>query len=127
MKSRRTAILVFGMVFLLSACGAECPPERISYENDLSFFPPPGATREFKPTTMEIKGKQIQVDRVITGPVCNESWEGVVYVTCDIQIPVWERDPFFFQTCEFEVEEGAVIYVEGHRDKKYNNGCSCHE
>ena len=127
MKLRLVAILFFGMVFLLSACGAECPPERISYGNDLSLFPPPGAASEFNPATVEIKGKQIQIDRVITGPVCNETWSGNVYVTCDIQIPAWERDPFFFQNCEFEVEEGTIVYVEAHNDKQYDEGCSCHE
>jgi hypothetical protein len=127
MKLRRTAMLLSGLAFLLSACGAKCPPERISYANDLSLFPPTGAISEYNAATMEIKGKPVQVDRVITGPVCNEIWSGNLYVTCDIRIPVWERDPFFFQDCDFEVEDGTIVYVEAHNDKMYDNGCSCHE
>jgi hypothetical protein len=76
---------------------------------------------------MEIKSKQIQVDRVITGPVCNETWSGTIYVSCDIQIPAWEKDPFFFQDCDFDIEEGTIVYVEAHNDKQYDKGCSCHE
>ena len=111
----------------LSACKAECPPERISYSSDLSIFPPKAVIDDTTSTWAEIKGKEIQVDRIITGPVCNDTLSGIVYVTCDIQIPAWERDPFFLQACDFEVEEGAIIYVEAHNDKQYDKGCSCHE
>jgi hypothetical protein len=76
---------------------------------------------------MEIKGEQVRVSRVISGPVCNETWSGTVYVTCDIEIPSWERDPFFFQDCDFDVEEGTTVYVEAHHDKQFEEGCSCHE
>ena len=127
MKLRLALILLSGFAFLLPACGAKCPPERISYGNDLSLFPPPGGADASNPTTIEIKGKQIKIDRVVTGPVCNETWSGKLYVTCDIQIPAWERDPFFFQDCDFEVEEGTIVYVEAHHNKQYDEGCSCHE
>jgi hypothetical protein len=76
---------------------------------------------------MDIKGKEILFNEIITGPVCNDTWSGMVYVTCDIQIPSWDKDPFFFGDCSLEIHEDAVIYVEAHRDKAYNKGCSCHE
>jgi hypothetical protein len=127
MKLRTIALLISGLAFIISACGAKCPTERISYADDLSLFPPSGNSSEFNPTMMEIKGKQVQIDRFITGPVCNETWSGNIYVTCDIQIPAWEQDPFFFQECNFEIEEGTIVYVEAHKDKQYDEGCSCHE
>ncbi len=77
---------------------------------------------------MEIKGGGVLVDEIITGAVCNDTWNGVVYLTCDIQVPAWEKDPFFFQDCNLEIEEGAVVYVEAHKDEAYTDGCSsCHE
>ena len=112
---------------LLAGCKAECPPERIAYIDDLSLFPAKDTANENAPTWIEIRGKQVQVDRVVSGPVCNDTFEGTIYLTCDIQIPSWERDPFFFQACDFEVAEDALIYVEAHRDKRYDKGCSCHE
>ena len=123
--------IAFGLLVLLAilgtACKAQCPPERISYQSDLTLFPPQQATDPVIPTWIEIKGKPIAVDRVISGPVCNENWSGAIYVTCDIQIPFWERDPFFFQDCDFDVAEGTQVYVEAHNDKLYTEGCSCHE
>jgi hypothetical protein len=111
----------------LIACKAECPPERISYIDDLAFFPSKALIEATEPTWVEIKGKETQVDRVVMGPVCNDTLQGTVYLTCDIQLPAWEGDPFFFQDCDFEVEEEAVVYVEAHNDKQYTKGCSCHE
>lgn len=127
MKQSLIMLLLMGMAFIFSACKAECPPERISFSSDLSLFPPKTTSDVFSPAWMEVKGKEIQVDRVITGPVCNDTWSGTVYVTCDIQIPAWEGDPFFWQDCDFEIEEGTIVYVEAHNDKQYDKGCSCHE
>jgi len=123
--------LMLCLALLLSACKAECPPERISYLDDVMLFPQITSSanleNDSQPTWIEIKGKEIQVDRIITGPVCNDNWSGTVYVTCDIQIAAWETDAFFFQGCDFEVDEGTVVYVEAHNNKEYNKGCSCHE
>jgi len=119
------------LALLLSACKAECPSERISYLNDATLFPeitsPTNLAAASPPTWLEINGKEIQIDRVITGPVCNDTWSGTVYVTCDIQIATWETDAFFFQGCDLDIDEDAVVYVEAHNDKGYNKGCSCHE
>jgi hypothetical protein len=67
------------------------------------------------------------VDEVISGDVCNDSWSGTIYVTCDIQVPSWEEEELFFQDCDLEIEEGTVVYVEAHGDQPYYQGCSCHE
>jgi hypothetical protein len=127
MKQKTAFSLTMGLVLILSACTAECPPERISFISDLSLFPTKGSRQDFSPTVMEIKGKQIQVDRVVSGPVCNDTWSGTVYMTCDVQLPAWEKDPFFWQDCDFEIEAGTVVYVEAHNDRQYDKGCSCHE
>jgi len=127
MKIPIKTVLIFLIALVLAACKAECPPERISYSDDLSSFPPKAVIEELTQTKMEIKGEQVLIDRVITGPVCNDTWSGVIYVTCDIQIPVWERDAFFFQDCDLEIEPGTQVYVEAHKDKLYTEGCSCHE
>ncbi|MBC8504678.1 MAG: hypothetical protein ISR58_00325 [Anaerolineales bacterium] len=126
----RTYLLVF-LALLLSACKAECPPERISYLDDPALFTQITSAADLEadssPTWIEIKGKETQVDRVITGPVCNDTWSGTVYVTCDIQIAAWETEAFFFQDCNLDIDDGAVVYVEAHNDKAYYEGCSCHK
>jgi hypothetical protein len=97
----------------------------------LTYLEPPypsGASNQVKQAVaLEVKREEIIFDEVIRGPVCNDSWSGTIYVTCDIQIPLWEKDPFFFQDCDLDIDEEAVIYVQAHRDKSYNKGCSCHE
>jgi len=127
MKKKSITLILICLMMCLVACKAECPSERISYLDDISIFPPNAPAEESQPTWIKLRGKEVQVDRVITGPVCNETLSGTVYLTCDIQIPAWEENPFFFQDCDFEVEEGAVVYVEAHKDKLYDKGCSCHE
>lgn len=121
-----TRIVWIAVALILTGCiSSSCPPEAVTY-----LTPPyPLENRDpaIQPQLIEIKGKEVVVDRVITGPVCNDTWEGEIYLTCDIQVPAWEVDPFFFEDCDLEIEEGAVVYVEAHKDKAYSDGCSCHE
>ncbi len=80
--------------------------------------------------TILMNDQEVLVDEVITGPVCNARWAGTLYVTCDIQIPVWDKEAeeaLFFQECALKIEEGAVIYVEAHGNQPYYQGYSCHE
>jgi hypothetical protein len=117
-----TAILLAG---LISACGASCPSETLSYghhpfpEEELLPGNPSGM--------LTIKREEIGFDEIISGPVCNDTWWGTVYLTCDIQIPAWEDEAFFFKDCDLNITDGTVVYVEAHRDKPYYQGCSCHE
>ncbi len=121
-----TRIIWIAVLLILSGCiSSSCPPEAVTY-----LTPP--YPLEYNDTAIqsqlvEIKGKEVLVDRVITGPVCNDTWSGTIYLTCDIQVPAWEEEAFFFQDCDLEIEEEAVVYVEAHRDKAYDDGCSCHE
>jgi hypothetical protein len=125
MKPAQITIIILLGLSLAACIGSTCPPDTVSY-----FSPPyPAEDLELvaQPQLVDIKGEEIMIDEVITGPVCNDSWSGTVYVTCDIQVPAWEKDAFFFQDCDLDIEESAVVYVEAHRDEPYYEGCSCHE
>jgi len=76
---------------------------------------------------VEVDGKSITFDQVIHGPLCNNDLSGKVYVACDLQIASWEEAPNFLDGCNFEVEEGTVIYVASHNNTPYYKGCvACH-
>jgi hypothetical protein len=65
----------------------------------------------------------------VSGPLCNDRWEGTVYVTCDVQVAPWdeeEENPLFFKDCDLEIEPGTIVYVADHNDAPYYKGCSCH-
>ena len=126
MRSTRMVIIFLISLFLV-ACKTppKCPPDTISY-----LLPPysPEISQEItQPQMVKIGHKEIQVDEVISGEVCNDSWSGVIYVTCGIQIPAWEEEALFFEDCDLNVEEGTIVYVEAHDDQAYYKGCSCHE
>jgi hypothetical protein len=122
-------ILVF-----LSACQAEvCPPESVTYVSDpvqfLSLDSAADNGPSPSPILVEIGGKMVEVDRVIHGPLCNDTWSGTIYVACDVQIVEWteEQGPFFFDNCGLIIEPGTVVYVAAHNNTAYYNGCAvCH-
>lgn len=66
------------------------------------------------------------MDKVIEGPLCNDTWNGTVYVTCNVQVYAWEEHPTFLKNCDLKIEPGTVVYVAYHNDTAYYNGCSCH-
>jgi hypothetical protein len=126
-------LIVVGLVLLtLSACSdtdAGCPvptgtPQYLSLPpEDLPYssFDPSSI-----PFTREISGKQISFTTFLEGPLCNASWEGTVYVSCDVQVYPWVESPTFLQECDFKVEPDAIIYVAYHNDTAFYKGCSCH-
>lgn len=81
---------------------------------------------ESSPTEVTIGGKQIMVDKVVVGPLCNDEWKGIVYVGCDVQVLAWDETPLFLKDCDLSIEPGTVTYVAYHNDAPYYNGCSCH-
>lgn len=127
-------LLIASVMFLLSACQAEaCPADSIEYVPDVSHLPaaapPSDGEAGQKGELVQIGKKMIEVDRVIHGPVCNDTWSGTVYVACDIQIVEWEESgaPNFLDGCELTVEPGTVVYVAAHNNAAYHKGCaSCH-
>jgi hypothetical protein len=118
-------------MLLLSACQADvCPPDSVERLSDPAQFPPlrddgPLPT----PTLADIGGKMVEVDRVIHGPICNDTWRGTIYVACDVQVAEWdeEQGPFFLNDCDLTIEPGTIVYVAAHNDTAYFKGCSvCH-
>jgi hypothetical protein len=75
---------------------------------------------------MEIGGRTINVDKVVEGPLCNDTWSGTVYVTCNVQVYQWEEQPTFLKNCNLTIAPETVVYVAYHRDTAYYNGCSYH-
>lgn len=125
MKYLLRLLVIAGSLFLAGCISSSCPEGAVTYLNPP--FPPEISGLSFQPQMVEIDGQEVLVDRVISGTVCNDTWSDTVYLTCDIQVPAWEEDPFFWQDCDLEIEEGAIVYVEAHKDKSYTDGCSCHE
>lgn len=118
------------LLMLISGCqSAEpaCPAESISYLADFRSIEP--ASQEnpvFEPQLVEINGKEIQFDKVISGALCNDSWQGTVYVPCEIEILAWEEKPTFLEGCELIIAPDTIVYVAAHHDEPYYQGCSCH-
>ncbi len=66
------------------------------------------------------------VDRVVEGPLCDDHWQGTVYVGCGVQVKEWSEKPLFLKDCDLTIEPGSVVYVADHNNAAYYNGCSCH-
>lgn len=125
----RIAGLLALIWILLAACqpaAPVCPPTTGTPET--LTFPPPTAqpAQASSPIEVEIGGRTITVDRVVRGPLCNDSWSGTVYVTCDVQVLPWDEQPDFLEGCDLEIAPNTVVYVADHNDAPYYNGCSCH-
>ena len=132
MKTYVALLLAFFVLFL-PACQRKktvCPEGSVTYVSDKAAFPPasaavqPGQTAS--PVTVKIKGKDVEVDRLIEGPLCNEHLSGRIYVGCNLQIARWEKKPAFLKECDFTVDPGAVVYVAAHNDQVMLKGCGCH-
>lgn len=129
-----TALLLALMLLLLSACQADvCPPGSVGYVTDPAQFPDLASLADDgpvpTPSLIEIGGKTVEVDRVIHGPLCNDTWSGTIYVACDVQIAEWteEEGPVFFNSCDLTIEPDTIVYVAAHNNAAYYNGCSsCH-
>jgi hypothetical protein len=75
---------------------------------------------------VEVSGREMQVDKVVEGALCNDTWSGTVYVKCDVQVYPWVEEPTFLKDCQLNIEPQTVVYVAYHNDTAYYNGCSCH-
>ena len=136
MKKAITNIMILIFLSLLSsACGRNssvCPPTTGTPEPTLDILevaaqiatPGPSPT----PAHVEIKGKMVLVDRVVSGPVCNATWHGKIYFGCNTQVLPWDEEegPLFFKDCDLQISPGTIIYVAYHNDQAYYKGCSCH-
>jgi hypothetical protein len=123
--------ILVALIFL-AACGTQsqvCPtgtttPEYLSVPPETLSTPTPNP--DGSPIKMKIGGKTISVDKVVEGPLCNDTWGGTVYVSCNIQIYSWTEYPNFLKDCQLSIAPETVVYVAHHNDAAYYNGCSCH-
>lgn len=124
-------LLLISAMFILWGCQSEpvCPADRIPAYltitdiQNLSSADPSTAT---EPVEMKINGKLVSVDKVVDGPLCNDNWQGTVYVGCNVQVLEWEETPLFLKDCNLSIAEGTVVYVARHNNAAYYEGCSCH-
>jgi len=122
------------LLLLTSACQAAdvCPESSVTYVDDPTLFQrqalPASTDLTPEPSLVKIAGKEVAVDRVITGPVCDDVWSGKIYVACNIRLVQWKNGgkPNFFKNCNLKIEPSTVVYVAAHNDAAYYNGCSCH-
>lgn len=133
----RLFILNILLTFLLAACSRTntvCPPDKDTNLStpqlaDLIKAQPPISTSS-GPLQVEIKGKLMEVDKVVNYPLCNDNWSGTVYVSCDAQVAEAELDadanPLFLKGCDLKIAPNTVVYVAAHNDAAYYKGCSCH-
>ena len=126
---------IFVLILFLTACSRSntvCPPDEgaqqpaIELATVIEMPPPP----QFEPTQVEIRGKLTAVDKLVAYPLCNDNWNGTVYVSCDAQVAEAELDaeanPLFLKGCNLNIEPNTVVYVAAHNDAPYYKGCSCH-
>lgn len=131
-----TCIAFIFLVFWLSACDRKnnvCPNQEGTHTpkpllSELIALAPPAPQME--PIQIEIGGKMVSVDRLVEGPLCNDTWSGIVYVGCTAIVGQSKMDadenPLFFQGCDLNIEPNTIVYVAAHNDAAYYKGCSCH-
>jgi hypothetical protein len=130
MKKENHFLVLLVVLAFLASCSSKpisCPtatgtPRYLSAPPDQ--LPTPATSQD--PVELEIGGQTIQVDKVVSGPLCNDTWSGTVYVTCDVQVYPWQEKPTFLKNCNLAIAPGTVVYVAYHHDTAYYEGCSCH-
>jgi hypothetical protein len=125
-------VLALFIFFLIPACTSKpaCPDQnesnRFFSPEDLEDAPALSAENTPFPLTAKIGRKTMDVDKIVTGPMCNDQWKGTVYVACNVQVMKWEEKPLFLKECNLQIEPNTVVYVAYHNNAAYYNGCSCH-
>ena len=129
MKSKLILLLILLSMILLSGCmdaRSLCSPGMIKYNDRTNPFPEI-VKQTNNPQQVEIRGKPMDFDHVITGQLCNNDLKGKVYIGCDIEIYSWDTKSTFLDGCDFNVASGSTIYVAAHNNTPYYKGCdSCH-
>jgi hypothetical protein len=123
-------ILLSILLLLLTGCQENTPacpaitgtPQYLSVPPETLATPTPASG----PIQSVIGSQTMQVDKVVEGPLCNDTWSGTVYVTCNVQVYPWEEQPTFLKNCNLKIEPQTVVYVAYHNNTAYYNGCSCH-
>jgi hypothetical protein len=124
-------LLIFTLFFIVQLSGCVdarslCTPGMITYRERSNPFPSI-TENQLNPQQIEIKRKIKDFDHLVSGQLCNNHLEGLVYVGCDIEIYEWEDKSNFLDNCNFTVESNTIIYVAAHNNTAYYKGCnSCH-
>ncbi len=118
-------------VLVLSGCQSEKPgcPLVEATGNNLTILPeslPTPTASSSTPIEMKLKGRNIAVNKIVEGPLCNDTWSGIIYVTCNVQVYPWVDKPLFLKNCNLSIAPDTVVYVAYHNDSAYYKGCSCH-
>lgn len=127
------------ILFLLFLSGCErnqtvCPPVDGTHQVTLQLadliqsLPPTPVSSG--PIQTVIQGREMEVDKLVDYPLCNDDWSGTVYVSCDVKVAEAELDadsnPLFLKGCNLNIAPNTVVYVAAHNDAPYYKGCSCH-
>ena len=96
-----TALSSVILLILVSGCQESVPvcPTATGTPQYLVIQPDELATTtpSSVPFQVDIGGKSMQVDKVVAGPLCNDTWSGTVYVGCDVQVYAWQEEPTFLK------------------------------
>lgn len=118
------------LILLLCACGGSAEACPSAQQTQLYISQPPETLPTPTPSraslAVEINGKTIPVDKIVSGMLCHDEWYGTVYVTCNVQVYPWEETPTFLKNCNLTIYPGTVVYVAAHNNTAFYNGCSCH-
>ena len=136
-SANRLFFMIVIFVIFLTACGRKntvCPSKDGTPQASLQLADlikmTPDPISSLAPIQVEIRGKLMEVDKVVDYPLCNDAWSGTVYVSCDAQVAEAELDananPLFFKGCNLNIAPNTVVYVAAHNDAAYYKGCSCH-
>jgi hypothetical protein len=132
MKYLTVLLLASTLLLLLCACQSHssvCPPGSVTFI-DTTLFPtmtsPTEALTSPTPASIELGNGTVMVNRIVHGPLCNDTWSGTVYVACDVQVAKWVDKPTFFSACNLAIEPGTIVYVAAHNNAAFYSGCSCH-
>ena len=137
LQNKLLFFIIMLVSFFLSACSRTntvCPlddetPQPALQLADLIDMPPV-QPKSAGPIQVEIRGKLMEIDKLVDYPLCNDIWSGTVYVSCDAQVAEAELDadanPLFLKDCNLEIEPNTIVYVAAHNDAAYYKGCSCH-
>ena len=121
---------LLGILFLLAGCqsSAKVCPTSTGTPNFLTIPPDklPTPTHSTDQYLVKIGSEELQVDKVVEGPLCNDTWQGTVYVDCNVQVYPWTEEPTFLKDCQLNIDPQAVVYVAYHNNTAYYKGCSCH-
>lgn len=138
MHNKKSLSIIFTLLaFFLFGCertNTVCPQGEGTLQPTLQLADlldaPPPAFVSSTPLQAEIRGKLMEVDKVVDYPLCNDNWSGTVYVSCEAQVAEAELDadanPLFLKGCNLNIAPNTVVYVAAHNEAAYYKGCSCH-